>query len=577
MLPEIQKKDVEAFSLHAELPTVFGRYLLLKRLSRGGMGEIFLAKIGEIEGFEKLVIIKKILPNLVENQDFIARFIDEAQVAIKLNHANIAPVYEVGRVSGEYFLAIEYVEGRDLRRLIQRCREAGRRVPPDLCLYIVRELVAGLAYAHRRTDSKGTPLSLVHCDISPPNVMVSFEGEVKVIDFGIARSALRTAGSNPNMGFGKFGYMAPEQLLRGGVIDRRTDIYAAGVVLYELLTGERLYQFPEGSDYRLIARTVCQGRFAPPSRRDSGLDPSLDPIVCRALATQKEDRYQNAEEFRDALQQKLYQLNPTISTDSLAHFMSGLFSADRERERQELAEMRAVDVGAYQEELAGSATHTVTFARAGVGQRLSGLLSAAVAPRKDPSEARVVEATPTRDTDLARRQAAAPSRAPIYAVGGAVVFLALTGAVLLARRDGEVSVVSLPAPQGQAAGAPKPVPVVEALPPPEAEKPRPAPKPAPPRRVAVVRPKVEPKVEKEKAEPVVVDEGAKAAALQQSVEAKFRQVGQEYAQFKKGFGAQLEGKWQQVLQEVALRRYQHVDEMLNQMRKDMARIRSGPG
>jgi hypothetical protein len=576
MLPEIQKKGVEAFSLHAELPTVFGRYLLLKRLSRGGMGEIFLAKIGEIEGFEKLVIIKKILPNLVENQDFIARFIDEAQVAIKLNHANIAPVYEVGRVSGEYFLAIEYVEGRDLRRLIQRCREMGRRVPPDLCLYIVRELVAGLAYAHRRTDSKGTPLSLVHCDISPPNVMVSFEGEVKVIDFGIARSALRTAGSNPNMGFGKFGYMAPEQLLRGGEIDRRTDIYAAGVVLYELLTGERLYQFPEGSDYRLIARTVCQGRFAPPSRRDSGLDPSLDPIVCRALATQKDDRYQNAEEFRDALQQKLYQLNPTISTDSLAHFMSGLFGADRERERQELAEMRAVDVGAYQEELAGSATHTVTFARAGVGQRLTGLLSAAVTPRKDPSEARAVEATPTLDTDLARRPAP-PSRVWTYVAGGAVVLLALGGAVWLSRRDSGVSVVSLPGPGpggDRAAGAPRPV--VEALPaPPVEEKPRPALRPAPPRRVANGRPKVE--KEKEKPEPVVVDEGAKAAALQQSVEAKFKQVGQEYAQFKKGFGAQLEDKWQQVLQEVALRRYQHVDEMLNQLRKDMARIRNGPG
>src|SRR5438874_10525235 len=133
------------------LPQVFGRYLLLKRLSRGGMGEIFLAKLGEIQGFEKLVIIKKILPNLVADQEFIKRFIDEAQVAIKLQHANIAPVFEVGKVEGEYFLAIEYIEGRDLRRVINRQREQDTRLPPDMCLYICRELASGLAYAHRRT------------------------------------------------------------------------------------------------------------------------------------------------------------------------------------------------------------------------------------------------------------------------------------------------------------------------------------------------------------------------------------------------------------------------------------------
>src|ERR1700739_2977403 len=133
-----------------DLPQVFGRYLLLKRLSRGGVGEIFLAKLGEIQGFEKLVIIKKILPNLVADQEFIKRFIDEAQVAIKLQHANIAPVFEVGKVDGEYFLAIEYIEGRDLRRTITRQREDRTRLPPDLALFIVRELTNGLAYAHRK-------------------------------------------------------------------------------------------------------------------------------------------------------------------------------------------------------------------------------------------------------------------------------------------------------------------------------------------------------------------------------------------------------------------------------------------
>src|SRR6476660_6617307 len=143
------------------LPCVFGRYLLLKRLSRGGMGEIFLAKLGEIQGFEKLVIIKKILPNLVADQEFIKRFIDEAQVAIKLQHANVPPVFEVGKVDGEYFLAIEYIEGRDLRRTITRQREERTRLPSDLAMFVVREMANGLAYAHRRTDESGRSLALV--------------------------------------------------------------------------------------------------------------------------------------------------------------------------------------------------------------------------------------------------------------------------------------------------------------------------------------------------------------------------------------------------------------------------------
>ena len=358
--PQVQAAPL----LRAEFPVAFGRFLLLKRLSRGGMGEIFLAKIGEIAGFEKFVIIKKILPQLAANDDFIVRFIDEAQVAIKLNHVNIAQVYEVGRVDGEYFLAIEYIEGRDLRRLLRRCREMHRRLPVDLCLFIAREMASGLAYAHRRTGPKGQALALVHCDISPPNIMTSYEGEVKVIDFGIARSALRTADSNPNVGFGKFGYMAPEQLLRGGLIDRRTDIYAAGVVLYELLTGERLYQFPEGTDYRQMARVVCQGQFQLPSARDPNIDSDIDAIVSKALATRPEDRYQIAEEFRDALAAKLAQLAPTMSADTLAATMDDLFVGERQREQDELLQLRAVDASAYKEELVGSVGHTVTFARA---------------------------------------------------------------------------------------------------------------------------------------------------------------------------------------------------------------------
>lgn len=600
MCPALSNRSAEPSAQFLRLPTVFGRFLLLKRLSRGGMGEIFLSRIGEIEGFEKLVIIKKILPSLVENQDFIARFIDEAQVAIKLNHANIAAVYEVGRVEGEYFLTLEYVEGRDLRRLMQRCRERQIRLPVDLCLYLCRELVSGLAYAHRRTDERGQPLSLVHCDISPPNVMVSFEGEVKIIDFGIARSALRTAGSNPNMGFGKFGYMAPEQLLRGGVIDRRTDIYAAGVVLYELLTGERLYQFPEGADYKQIARMVCQGQFLAPSQRDPSLDPALDGLVCRALATQKEARYQIAEEFRDALQQQLYQMNPTISADSLALVMAEMFGGELERDRQELAQMRAVDVGAYQEELAGSVNHTVTFARAGLAQAMHLQVPALpsgppaspatqLSPQPSPLAAQI--STPSQVTPspipkavlpLSPAESKAHARAQILATAAVVVrkqpqrrqrqqvvLGALLGLLLLG--VGTVAVLRQgprePARPGPVAEVRQvsPLPVAESLPPPQV-----TPVVAP----AVHHPRQQLKPHKKIAEPAT--EQVAAAPTPQSVDAKFKEVRSEYDVFRKNFGRRLEDHWQQILQDAALgRRDQHVDEMLDQLRRDMRRVKSG--
>jgi serine/threonine protein kinase len=317
------------------LPQVFGRYLLVQRLSRGGMGEIFLAKHG-LAGFEKLAVIKKVLPHLSADASFIARFVDEAQVAIKLSHVNVAQVFEVGRVGSEYFLALEFVDGRDLRRIMARLGHNRERLPVDLALFIAREMANGLAYAHRRTTSDGQPLNLVHCDISPPNILVSFEGETKVIDFGIAKSVMRAAATDPKVGFGKFGYMAPEQLIRGGVVDHRTDIYAAGVVLYEALTGTRLYEAGPEPNYRELARKVARGDHPIPSDIEPELAP-YDDLVATALRPVAEDRYQSAAELRDAIQQCLVAVNPTISTDQLGSYMRELFS-DEMTAQQELHE-----------------------------------------------------------------------------------------------------------------------------------------------------------------------------------------------------------------------------------------------
>ncbi len=342
------------------LPAVFGRYLLMQRLSRGGMGEIFLAKHG-LAGFEKLAVIKKVLPNLAEDSQFISRFVDEAQVAIKLAHVNIAQVFEVGRVGDEYFLALEYVDGRDLRRTLSLLGQENRRFPVDMALLIGREMANGLAYAHRRVANDGSSLGLVHCDISPPNVMVSFEGETKIIDFGIARSALRGTATDPKMGFGKFGYMAPEQLIRGGVVDHRTDVYAAGVVLFELLTGHRLYEPKEFTDYRALARAVAQGQHRVPSDIDSSLAP-CDSIITTALAPRPEERFATAAELRDSIQRLLAAINPTVSTDQLSAVMRGLFAKEMAQQRELQERIANTHLADFHEQLNTQAVPTVSFA-----------------------------------------------------------------------------------------------------------------------------------------------------------------------------------------------------------------------
>jgi serine/threonine protein kinase len=341
---------------------VFGRYLLVQRLSRGGMGEIFLAKHG-LAGFEKLAVIKKVLPHLAADEQFISRFVDEAQVAIKLQHVNVAQVFEVGRVGDEYFLALEYVEGRDLRRTLALLAHRKSRLPVDLALFIGRELANGLAYAHRRTSQDGSSLNLVHCDISPPNVLVSFEGETKVIDFGIAKSAIRGTATDPKMGFGKFGYMAPEQLIRGGVVDHRTDLYAAGVVLYELLTGIRLYEAGPDPDYRALAKKVSRGEHAMPSETAPELAP-YDDLVATALRPKSEDRYQSAAEFRDAIQQCLVAVNPTISTDQLGQYMRDLFADEMTGQRELHDRIAKAHLADFQEQMHTQTISTVSFAMA---------------------------------------------------------------------------------------------------------------------------------------------------------------------------------------------------------------------
>ncbi|HET7500554.1 MAG TPA: protein kinase [Kofleriaceae bacterium] len=393
------------------LPQVFGRYLLVQRLSRGGMGEIFLAKHG-LAGFEKLAVIKKVLPHLAADEQFISRFVDEAQVAIKLQHVNVAQVFEVGRVGDEYFLALEYVEGRDLRRTLALLAHRRERMPVDLALFVARELANGLAYAHRRTTSDGASLHLVHCDISPPNVLVSFEGETKVIDFGIAKSAMRGTATDPKIGFGKFGYMAPEQLIRGGVVDHRTDLYAAGVVLFELLTGTRLYEAGPEPDYRALARKVTRGQHALPSEIDPSLAP-YDDLVVTALRPRPEDRYQSAAELRDAIQQCLVAVNPTISTDQLGTYMRELFADEMTAQRELHERVASAHLSDFEEQFHTQTISTISYALAQIpepgraGRRASSQMPAAE-PRRSRTTGQSAVATRSTGPNAARTTGPSP-------------------------------------------------------------------------------------------------------------------------------------------------------------------------
>jgi serine/threonine protein kinase len=558
------------------LPQVFGRYLLLKRLSRGGMGEIFLAKLGEIQGFEKLVIIKKVLPNLAADDEFIRRFIDEAQVAIKLNHANVAPVFEVGRVDGEYFLGIAYIEGRDLRRCVSRLRDTQRKLSPDLALYIAREVAAGLAYAHRRSGDDGLALNLVHCDVSPPNVMLSFEGEVKIIDFGIARSAIRIAQSNPNMGFGKFGYMAPEQLLRGGIIDKRTDLYAVGVILYELLTGERMVPSPEGGDYRAIARAVTQGKFPPPSEKNPAIPPELDALVMKAIAAKPENRYQTGEQLRDAIQTELARINPTLSSDQLSSVLRDLFSDELTEERELLSVLQQVDLAPFRDELTQSIVeHTVTFARAPskgpVGLPSLTNIPAVTNAQQASSSVQLLESAAVGlvDEESARVETHAPRRRWLLALlaFGAMVVGAMV--VLFVARPKpspeprNVVTQEQPKPSLPVVVQEPPKPVVTQLPMPVEEH-----HPSKHHRPAAGSPSL------------AGEPASHLATLHtpEAVQAKFQKVRGEYLAFRAQYGGVLEEKWNGIASEITYGKadkYERVDALIEALRREMARVRAG--
>jgi len=319
-------------------PVPFGKYLLLDRISVGGMAEVFKAKSYGVEGFEKIIAIKRILPTMGEDRDFIKMFIDEAKIAGQLAHANICQIFELGRIDGSHFIAMEYIWGKDCLQIQNRLRKTKQSMPVPMACFVIAKVLEGLDYAHRKRDPLGRPLEIVHRDCSPQNVLVSYEGEVKLIDFGIAKATSRNSRTMAGVLKGKFGYMSPEQV-RGLPLDRRSDIFAIGTMLYECLTGERLFQGE--TDFSTLEK-VRNVDIQPPRALNPDIPESVEKVILKALAKDVEDRYQWCSEMLADLQAYLMGQDVVFTAKSLSSWLKEVFAQEIERERQLLEQYKRV-------------------------------------------------------------------------------------------------------------------------------------------------------------------------------------------------------------------------------------------
>jgi serine/threonine protein kinase len=295
----------------------FGPYKLVRQIAVGGMAEIHLAKTAGIAGFEKYVALKMIHPNFAEDDQFIQMLVDEAKIAVQLTHGNIAQTFDLGRVGETYYITMEYVDGADLYKILRRASEQDLEMPLDVCAFVGKEISSALDHAHRKRDHTGRSLGIVHRDVSPQNVLVSYSGEVKLVDFGIAKATMKARQTAVGVIKGKYYYMSPEQAW-GDPIDHRSDIFSAGIVLYEMITGQMLYL---EEDLHKLLEMARNANIAPPSKLRRGVPPQLERIVMHALAKVPGERYQSAGDFATDLERFLHAYSPVFTTSKLATLM----------------------------------------------------------------------------------------------------------------------------------------------------------------------------------------------------------------------------------------------------------------
>jgi TonB family protein len=406
-------------------PDRFGEYEILERIAAGGMAELYKARRSGVEGFQKIVAIKKILPHLADNEEFITMFADEAKLAAQLNHPNIVHIFDLGKIEGGgYFIAMEYVDGRDLRALLQAAHEVGSPLPIPLAVYIASKVAAALDYAHRRRDSEAREMTIVHRDVSPQNILISYEGDIKLCDFGIAKAASKASQTQSGALKGKVQYMSPEQAW-GKAIDRRSDLFSLSAVLFEMLTEQKLFR---GDSDLTVLEKVRAAEVVAPSSINPEISKNLDAIVLKALAREADERYANASDLLRDLEAVLYSYTPAPGSADLAIFLHRL-----QAEEQAITESKA-------REAAESVTSAPEKKRKSKGTpvtRRTGSVPKIVMP---PAPAPAPETTPPFGA-VPRRESSAPgvfgtfsakrieaekkSRTPLYvAIGVACVALA---------------------------------------------------------------------------------------------------------------------------------------------------------
>jgi serine/threonine-protein kinase len=293
----------------------FGNYRLQRRLARGGMAEVFLAWHVGVEGFERRVAIKRILPHLSDSEEFRSMFLDEARLAAQLTHPNVVHIYDFGKVDDYYFIAMEFVDGVDLGRIIRQAKSTP--IPFELAARILADMCAGLYYAHNITDGSGKPLQVVHRDVTPQNVLVTYDGVVKVVDFGIAKATWQAGRTRPGMVKGKYAYMSPEQV-EGRTLDARSDLFSAGICFFELLTGVPLFRRDNVTE---AMREIRDGKPIEPEKFRADLPRELAGILRRALATAREERYLNGSVMQHDLEKYLKNAAQLATPQLLGQFL----------------------------------------------------------------------------------------------------------------------------------------------------------------------------------------------------------------------------------------------------------------
>jgi len=436
-------------------PTRFGKYLLLEKLATGGMAQLYRAKIIGVEGFEKFIAIKQILPHLAHEEELITSFIDEAKLAALLNHQNIVQIYDFGSMENSYFITMEYLFGKDLRAVKAKAKEKGSPVTIENALYLISRACAGLDYAHKLKDFQGKSLNIIHRDISPQNVFLTYEGDVKIVDFGIAKAASQSTITQVGMIKGKVAYMSPEQAA-GKVIDHRSDIFSTGILLYELLAGCRMFT---GDDTLQILSKVREGEFTPLATLKGGLPGKLYDIAAKALAKDPEDRYQSCADMQADIEECIFRLNLRPSGRSMAEYLKILFAEEIEAEGKRMADAAGAGAASDQAQEAESERRSVGTPPA----------QKPPAPKAEP--ALPAKAAPPQVRPMPPEPAKGGKKGALAAVAGVAVLALLGGAYYLMGKGPAGTTAPVPAAKAPAPAAPQasPSPPAPSAPSPTAE------------------------------------------------------------------------------------------------------------